>query len=46
MRVWAECVCVFCKLGEGSLGWGGLKGGIVLMGFTMNKIILSLICLI
>jgi len=29
MRVWAECVCVFCKQGEGSLGWGGLKGGIV-----------------
>ena len=28
MRVWAECVCVFCKLGEGSLGWGGgLEGG-------------------
>jgi len=25
-------VCVFCKLGDGSLGWGGgdLKGGIVI----------------
>ena len=31
MRVWAERVCVFCKLGEGSLGFGGgLKGGIVI----------------
>ena len=25
MRVWAECVCVFCNLGEGSVGWGGLE---------------------
>ena len=30
-KVYVVCVCglnacVFCKLGEGSLGWGGLEG--------------------
>ena len=24
--VYVVCVCVFCKLGEGSLGWGGRVG--------------------